>query len=356
MGKRFTLKFDVPKFKDNKFLVLKGNDKTISGQFILLPISKTDPDTVQIVANYNKIFIKRYGQKADSYTDRSIKTILKMDSIKKVIGDCTIPNHAFSVPYSYEYIARMYNKIETKRHIFYFNQEEIRDKYNITNVKSDVLPVAYDKVSKEVIYMTKANISGQINALLRLHEGFEDIYNSTTKGKKYMYSKAKILNTEIPLVVVLAYNEGLSTVLNKSGIKYKVVEKLTYDKKNDNYDAIRFADGYIEFECSESANLLMNGLKDVCTDLYSIGDINSKKTWLEVLDTFGNRAKLADGLENFYDCMIDYMTKQCLIYYQLPTEFTEILLYANDLLSDTSSIGHTEMEGWRYRSNEIVAG
>ena len=55
-GKRFKIVLDLPEFKDNLFLVLKGNEKAINRQLVLLPISKTDNDTVQVVTNYNKIF------------------------------------------------------------------------------------------------------------------------------------------------------------------------------------------------------------------------------------------------------------------------------------------------------------
>lgn len=41
-GTRFTLKFDIPKLRNNRFMRLKGNEKTINGQLLLLPIIKTD--------------------------------------------------------------------------------------------------------------------------------------------------------------------------------------------------------------------------------------------------------------------------------------------------------------------------
>ena len=40
---------------------LKGNEKTLNGQLLLLPVIKTDEDTVQIVTSYRKIFIRRYS-------------------------------------------------------------------------------------------------------------------------------------------------------------------------------------------------------------------------------------------------------------------------------------------------------
>ena len=79
-GKRFTIKVDIPKWVDNKYMILRGNKKDIPNQLFLMPISKTDTDTVQIVSNYNKIFVRRFGTTSGkSYVtaDKLIKTIEK---------------------------------------------------------------------------------------------------------------------------------------------------------------------------------------------------------------------------------------------------------------------------------------
>ena len=77
-GSRFTLKFDLPKFRNNRFMRLKGNEKTLNGQLLLLPIVKTDEDTVQIVTSYKKIFIRRYGESVG-------KSIPQADAIMKAL-------------------------------------------------------------------------------------------------------------------------------------------------------------------------------------------------------------------------------------------------------------------------------
>ena len=66
-------------------------------------------------------------------------------------------------------------------------------------------------------------------------------------------------------------------------------------------------DGYLYYELSYNSSLLMNGLKECNTEDYSIKDINSKPMWLDFLDNYGGRIN-ADGLDNFYDLMIDPIT------------------------------------------------
>jgi hypothetical protein len=98
----------------------------------------------------------------------------------------------------------------------------------------------------------------------------------------------------------------------------------------------------------------MNGLKEVNTEDYNIEDLDSKGTYLEWLDVFGDRIQ-SDGISNFYELMIDPITKNVLEDYDLPTDYSEVMIYANNLLADTSKIDHTDMRGRRIRSNEIVA-
>ena len=79
-GKRFRLQFYIPKFRDNRFMRLRGNEKIFTGELPLLPISKTSEDTVQIATFYNKIFVRRYytsSGKSNPSTDRLIKALTK---------------------------------------------------------------------------------------------------------------------------------------------------------------------------------------------------------------------------------------------------------------------------------------
>ena len=63
LRRRHTMKVNIPKFIDNRFLYLNGSKKTIQKQFMGMPVIKTAPDTVQICTNYNKIFIYRRGSR-----------------------------------------------------------------------------------------------------------------------------------------------------------------------------------------------------------------------------------------------------------------------------------------------------
>ena len=362
-GSRFTLKFDIPKFRNNRFMRLKGNEKTLNGQLLLLPIIKTDEDTVQIVTSYKKIFIRRYGEstgKSIPQADAIMKAIDKYtgNNIKVIKGDNRRICSKYELPIDYIDLAKVYTKIivggynKKDKYEFYFNQDELREKFKIDDTKGIPYCVMNDK---DVLYYTGDGVlSGIIQSALFVSgdEEFKTLLEQASRRKKYTYSRASILNTKIPLIVVMSYSEGLISSLNKAKIEYELSEKRP--KISNDYDLIKFKDGYLKYRIEYDSSLLLNGLKDCDTENYSIKDINDKEMWVDFLEAFGGRIK-ADGLDNFYDLTMDPITVDICKIYGLPTDYIEVLAYANLLLSDNKYNKHVDITGNRYRTNEQIA-
>ena len=110
------------------------------------------------------------------------------------------------------------------------------------------------------------------------------------------------------------------------------------------------------YKLDYSSSLLMNGLKVCNTEDFSLTEINLKTTYLNFLDLFGGRIK-ADGLDNFYNLLIDKpITYNSLLYYKLPTDYVSLLLHANYLLTDNKFIKHSDISSSRrIRHNELIA-
>lgn len=364
-GKRFTIKVDVPIMIDNKYMKLRGNRKNINGQLTLAPIMKTDQDTVQVVSySYKKIFIRRFGTttgKSNITCDRLIKTLEKnkFDKIKVHVGDCSKVCAKYEVPIDYLDLATIYQKIETPLYTIYFNQDELRNKYEVDDKKG--LPIAVKNKSKEILYYTgesQGNLAAVVRNLISESEStFMDKYNATSKSVRYTYSQASILSQKIPLIILCAYSEGLQKTLQKAQIEYELIPldagRPKFDP--DEYDIIKFNDGWIKYKLTYSSSLLMNGLKACDTDSHSLTEINGKPMYLDFFDVFGTRI-MADGLDNFYDVFLDPITLDVLEDYKLPTDYIEVLLYANNLLVDNKYVKHTQINGRRIRRNELIAG
>ncbi len=369
-GKRFKLVFDVPKVKQNRFMKLRGNDKILNGQLVLLPCVKTDDDTVQLVSNYNKIFIRRYGTSAGKScpaADRLIKALTKYEGndIKISWGDSSRICAKYDLPFDYVDLSSVIIKIESPKYIIYFNQDEIRSTYNIPdkdivekNLKGD-FPLMYDKENKTIVWSNEfgyPTVSENVIYALNsdTHNKFTyELVEQQSSSTKYCYAMASILNTRIPVVVILGYSFGLSAII-KATVGTNISEKAP-SRKDFNTGSIKFKDGYLTFQNYGASAMLFNGLKDCPTEDYSISEMDDRGMWLDFLDEFGGRIK-ADGLENFADLFVDPKTKTICDLYKLPNTYFDMLMYSTVLLCDNKYNRHTDLTGNRFRENEIIAG
>ena len=370
LGKRHTLRFDMPKIINKRFLRLRGNDKIIPGQLINLPIIKTDEDTVQVVSNYNKIFITRYGQvgKINQSTNALIRALtkLKENNYKLEVKDETaddaylpskidLGNNAkisakYELPAEYVELSKIFNKVTTKDgRVYYFNRDELINKLEEKKVKVENEPgflvVGISKDNNPITVPETGVSTALINQL-----GIAKYAGTFMKpGARMTYSQASILNSKIPLIVVMSYTAGLTGALNAAGVEYNLSEKRPTNTKN----YFRFNDGFLSFNdnYAPDAALLVNGLSVINTQEYSLTDIDTKAMWLDVLDDFGGRNR-ADGLDSFANLMMDPITVEVCKTYKLPTDYIEVLAYASSLLTTNKFNRHTDITGNRFRTNE----
>ena len=377
-GTKFTIKVDVPKFiNGSNFLKLRGNEKTLMIQSTMLPIIKTGLDECQIIGSggYNKIFVRRYGaRKGQSMpaANKLLRTLPKYasthDDIKIITGDNTKVCKKYELPIDYIDLAQTFNTVELNGLKIYFNQDELRSEYVVDDTKG--LPVGvidiYDQDSKKgvktILYYTAnsgySTVASFISDYIRSRSTEFDAYYSKflMNNTKYTYSKASILNSKIPIVIVCAYLEGLITVMKKAGIEYEFVQDLDRSVKYDeNRDYIEFSDGYLVYKVTYSSSMLMNALKENDTESYSIRDVNNKRMYIEFLDNYTSMIN-TDGLENSYDCMLDPITKEILARFKLPTDYVSVLIYASNLLADNKYTKHIDQAGRRWRRKELIAG
>jgi len=368
LGKRHTLRFDMPKIINKRFLRLRGNDKIIPGQLINLPIIKTDEDTVQVVSNYNKIFITRYGQvgKINQSTNALIRALtkLKENNYKLEVKDgdtvaspskIDLGNNAkisakYELPAEYVELSKIFNKVTTSDgRVYYFNRDELIHKLEEKKVKVEsdqgfmVIGITKDN---QAITVPETGVSSALINHLGIHEY---AYTFMKPGARMTYSQASILNSKIPLIVVMAYTAGLTGALNAAGVEYNLSEKRPTNTKN----YFRFNDGFLSFNdnYAPDAALLINGLAVINTQEYSLTDIDTKAMWLDVLDDFGGRNR-ADGLDSFANLMMDPITVEVCKTYKLPTDYIEVLAYASSLLTTNKFNRHTDITGNRFRTNE----
>lgn len=371
-GKRFTLKFDIPKIIDNRFMKLRGNMKTISGQLMNLPIIKTARDTCQITSNYNKIFIRTFNTssgKSNAVAARIIKTLLKLKESKSrnyeiELGDMTLISNKYELPLDYIDIGSKISKVtymdtSKSKITLYFNQDEFMEKYgdkiNLKKGSLAFVTVSDKNNNEDIVYPdNSSNTIAEFCRHMLSGEEFNSVYEKTTQPVKSTYSKARIMSTEIPVAVLLCYALGLTAALKRMQVEYSIEDKRpSYNK--DRQDCIRLSDCWIVYENTYLASMILNGLKECDMAGYTLVECNTKKMWLDQLDLFGGRIK-ADGLDMFYDLMFDPITVEICHKYKIPDNYCDALIYASHLLSDIKYNRHSDITGNRLRNMEIIAG
>ena len=364
-GTRSKVVIDIPKFINHRFMKLRGNTKTIAGQILLLPIIKTDEDTTQIVTSYHKIFISRVNPsggtkstKGVSKLTKALKNLKDTDSkVKVYIGDNTFILSKYDMPIEFKDLGALYSKITTSDGSYIAFDYDALKKLPVDkkfNEKTDIL-IGYDNKTKKAIYSNKENVAYTIGKFLASKDKvFAETYALAKPSNKLSYSQASIMNTKIPVIILMAFSEGLQKSMDKAKIKYRFSD--TRPKVTETESVIRFSDGYLVYNDEKPEDsLLMAGLAKTDLSRFSIKDINTKNMWLDILDEFGGRIK-ADGFDNFYDCEFDPMTIDICKKYGIPYDYIEALAYASSLLASTSYNKHADISGNRLRSNEILAG
>ena len=359
---RHTVKVDMPLFIDDKFMYLGGNRKLIVKQLAMKPIVKTGPNTVQICTNYNKMFLRRYGQKISPKIEKLNKLLsndTNYNGIKFYRGNHQAENIKFKSSIEYDELSSLYDKIVLPGMKILFNQKEVKDeleKQKIT-LKDNELCIGFKGSTPIIMDLNTHAIDGDdiVDVILKHAPAkFVEDFNATTVGKKFIYTRAKLMKREVPLILLMCYYEGISTVLKKANIRHYFSD--THVRINTNDEGIiEFADGYLIYDKYPFENsLLMNAFADIPTKAFSYADLDGKEAYSDIFDTLYGTRNIGNYLTTFYEFMIDPITKEVLEDLGYPTDFVSVLIVANKLLVDNASTKEYKMDIYRVRSNEIV--
>lgn len=358
--KRHTLKFALPKVVDNQFIIINGSKKTIQNQFIPFPVIKTGEDEVQICTNYNKIFINRLGNKFSANSEKFRKLLENHPEAIKLAKGCNTSINKEHLTYlEYDEFAKQYNSIEIGKAVFIFNVKTLLEMFPNHKEKLDEYLVGYvkGKPNTPIIYKPK-------------NEGMEDFvtfmvsfsnddtlkteYAGYSTGKKFVYTSATVMTKHIPVIVLICYFEGITTVLRKFNDKtVKLVDKVG-DKLANNY--IKFADGYLEYPKSNmEACMMFNGFTQFATSQYTLADLEDRVTYVDIFDSlFTGGVSIADALINYYDWMIDPITLELLQLLDYPTDLVSLIIFANNMLADSHFTTDIDLNQYRMRNMEII--
>lgn len=359
---RHTIKVDIPKFIDDKFMWLGGNKKIILKQNFLYPVVKINPITVQLVTNYNKMFIGRYDKKNNSAVERFLTLIKKNEQVKSfvTVGNVYNSNVNYVTTIELDQLAKLFSSIKVGKLYLNFDLPKIAEEYSKTK---GAIPVPDNNVligmldNKPVFVNTNTGLIDDSKSIMDLimenmPEDVIAIYEKIPAPKRVSYSTATIMAQTIPFITLLGYWEGLSTVMKKANIKYTLSDKKPTISSKQNY--IQFKDCFLVYDDVLDKGLLMNGLKFMETENYSLADFDDSEPYVEYFTKVYGKSAITNTLINAYEFTLDPITLEVLDDIGLPKDLVELCIYANSLLADNAYTFESEQTLYRVRSNEVI--
>lgn len=390
LGNTHKVSLDVPKVYDGKYIKVNGGKKIINKMFVMLPIVKTKPTEVWITTDYNKLIVERFGRKTNSQVDYLAKVLEKMDLSKFKVtyrrGNSATLNANYKTSLEYNELSQQTLSLEVEKYRLIFNQkllkDEIESKGKIYTYDSNkYFPVGFysgstivlSDITDGTLYllagdseyrpislpnMPKLNLSTFIIMALNLATDgqLSKALSQTVKANESLtFSRVKIINKRIPMIILLAHEIGLFKVLDRYNVRYTLYKKEPRISVTENKSKIKFSDGWLVYDSSKIRNtLLLAGLRVLHTEEYTISEFNGKTPYLDYFQNEFNSRNVAKGIHNAMTLMLDPITKEILASMELPTNIIDLLLTANTMLEDSTSKQFNDMNIYRMRGTEQV--
>ena len=360
---RHTVKVDIPKFIEDKFLYLGGNKKLIKKQNFLFPVVKVGPDTVQIVTNYNKMFIQRFDTKSVSSVERLRKLLKDSDTIKSyfTFGNTISRNVDYVTTLEYDELSKILIRFKSDNCMIFFNQVEAHEYMYENNIRLPANSLFIGMENDKPIFIntdTQVTIRGQksiVDIILNnIDPEFKQTFESIKAPRRLMYTKVKVMEQFISVIMLLCFWEGLTRILKKMDVSYELTNTIP-KQLSPNQNIIKFKDCWMVYTENVGQSLLLNGLRLIDTSLYNIAEFDTIEPYMAYFMKIYGKATIANALNNFYEFTIDPITFEILEDIDLPTDIVNLMIYAVNLLADSQFIPEVDQRLSRIRSNEIVA-
>lgn len=362
-NKKHTIKVDIPKFQNDRFMLLNSTKWMILKQNFYNPLVKDTPDTVILTTNYNKITIRRKSTKSLSAIEKIFSLIKKTgDSSVFVTGDSSRGNLKYISSLEYDELSRRLFKFTSNGCEIYFSRDYIKENLS-EKIPADIKGKEFfigmegtnpilinedtglDRMNRTIAEIIEQNLS----------EDYRAIYTATKAPSQSMYVEAKLAGEFIPMITTLMVWEGFSKTLQRMGIKWRFepnARKAPVDGAGKKY--IRFADGVFEYEAQTYAELILNGLSKMHPEKFRFEDFDSEEAYNDFVYAQWGSYNGITQLKSFYEFLIDPITKDVCHDLFLPDDASGLLIHAAKLLADNAYVSKANDNSYRVRSVEMI--
>lgn len=360
-NKRYTIKVDIPKFQDNRFMLIEGTRYVILKQNFYQPLVKDTPDTVIMTTNYNKVTITRRSTKSLSSVERIFSLMKKVnDENLFKAGDSSKTNMKYISSLEYDEFSRRIFMFKSKGCKICFSRDYIQEKWTKPEgIKGDEFFIGTEGTTLIFINEdTGLDRSGRtITDIIEAHlpPEYLEIYKMVKAPKQSMYAEGKLAGEFIPIITTLCIWVGLKETLRLMGIQWRFDEKARrIPQPTSSKKYIRFADGVLEYEAKTFAELIMNGLSKMHPEKFKFNDFESDVGYGDfIYSQFGTYNGITE-IRTFNEFLIDPITKEVCRDLMLPDTAAGLLIHAIKLLADNTFVSKANDNSYRVRSIEMI--
>lgn len=366
-GKSHVVSFTVPDVNSDGIMIDNGVDYRLIKQKVSVPIAKVSPWRVALFSSYNKSTVERtrtrrsYGQ----YILKILETRVKAGDIKPKYGHLMIDSTP--LPLEYSFIAERYSALTIKGYKFVFNYPNRFD-----GVAPDVVDVLHSYEAKYGVYcgMTPKKqylFFGLSNQIVALNPDGSEVSNKTTfiaflkemfpdikiPPVPYEYTLVKIISQNYSLIFLLGLTHGLTPTLKHINAHVRFIPKGKRLSLGPTECRIRFKDGTLVFNRYPLLqSFILSGLQWCDTESYNFDDFNHEDTYFDILESKGISTNQIKGIRSFFDLFIDPITRSVLESMGEPTNVTDLLIRATEMLTSQSHYPAASERHYRFRSYE----
>ena len=359
--KRQTIKVDIPKFIDNKFLYIGGNKKIVKHQNFYFPVVKISPSMVQVVSNYSKTTIERVDNKSISSIERLKKFVNKNEEIAKyfTMGNNVSSNKDVVTTIEYDDLSKVYTEFKCAKTYFMFNQEKVQEYMKKNNIPEKKNKLYIGKYKGEDCYIDYNTQESQDNYTITemivdsIPEDLSEEYYRTKSPKKLMFAKVRMMAQFVNVGMLLGMWEGISTILKKMKVEYRLEDKISSAYKSDE-DFIKFKDCILVYKQTVPNAMILNGIKSFDTASYNLAEFDERTPYIDYVRKVYGRSIIENAIMNFYEFFIDSITLEICQDQNLPTDIVGLMIYAVNLLADSQYIPNINQNLSRVRQGEII--
>ena len=363
VNKKHTIKVDIPKFIDYRFMLIDGTKYILLKQNFYNPLVKDTPDTVIVTTNYFKITVDRKATKSLSSIERIFSLIKKTgDTNVFVSGDSTRGNMKYVSSLEYDELSRNLFKYSSNGCEIYFSRDYIQE--NLSNkIPNDIsgneffigfegsTPIiinedtGFDRMDRTISDIIEANLSDE----------YKELFKGIKAPSQTMYAECKLAGQWLPMAVVLIVWLGISKMLNIMGINWKFhTDMKRVPQSTNTIKYIKFSNGVLEYSSKMFAELIMNGISKLHPEKFTFEDFESEIGYGDYLYSRWGNYKGISQIKNFYEFLIDPITKESCKKLSLPYTAEGLLIHAVKLLCDNAYVSKADDRSYRTRSIEMI--